>query len=138
MLRILPLLCLFLGTQTAQADILQGRVLDAETREPLDGAKVSIEEVIPDVCTFNQVFQTDSLGRFQYRCSGMTRITIRADFFGYKQGFVRLVGSDGGDTIRIDDILLKRVPNGGRRPTAGLGSETAGRQYQGRPLAMER
>ena len=51
MLRILPLLCFFLGTQTAQADILQGRVLDAETREPLDGAKVSIEEVIPDVCT---------------------------------------------------------------------------------------
>ena len=38
MLRILPLLCLFLGTQTAQADILLGRVLDAETREPLDGA----------------------------------------------------------------------------------------------------
>ena len=106
-LRILPLLCLFLGTQTAQADILLGRVLDAETREPLDGAKVSIEEVIPDVCTFNQILQTDSLGRFQYLCSGMTRITIRADFFGYKQGSVRLVGSDGGDTIRIDDILLK-------------------------------
>ena len=107
MLRILSLLCLFLGTQTAQADILQGRVLDAETREPLDGAKVSIEEVIPDVCTFSQVLQTDSLGRFQYRCTGMTRITIRADFFGYKQGSVRLMGSDGGDTIRISDILLK-------------------------------
>ncbi len=107
MLRILSLLCLFLGIQTAQADILQGRVLDAETREPLDGAKVSIEEVIPDVCTFSQVLQTDSLGRFQYRCTSMTRITIRADFFGYKQGSVRLMGSDGGDTIRISDILLK-------------------------------
>ena len=106
-LRILPLLCLFFCTQTAQADILQGRVLDAETHEPLDGAKVSIEEVVPDVCTFNRVLQTDSLGRFQYRCSGMTRIIIRADFFGYKQGSVRLVGSDGGDTIRINDILLK-------------------------------
>ena len=107
MLRILPLLCLFLGTQTAQADILLGRVLDAETREPLDGAKVSIEEVVPDVCTFSRVLHTDSLGCFQYHCSGMTRITIRADFFGYKQGRVRMVGSDGGDTIRIDDILLK-------------------------------
>lgn len=107
MLRIMSLLCLFLGMQTAQADILQGRVLDAETREPLDGAKVSIEEVIPDVCTFRQVLQTDSLGRFQYRCTSMTRITIRADFFGYKQGSVRLMGSDGGDTIRISDILLK-------------------------------
>jgi len=107
MLRILPLLCLFPGTQTAQADILLGRVLDAESHEPLDGAKVSIEEVFPDVCTFNCVLQTDSLGRFQYRCSDMTRITIRADFFGYKQGIVRLVGSDGGDTIRISDILLQ-------------------------------
>ncbi len=106
-LRILPLLCLILGTQTAQADILQGRVLDAETREPLDGAKVSIEEVVPDLCTFSRVLQTDSLGRFHYRCSGMTRITLRADFFGYKQGTLRLAGSDGGDTIRIEDILLK-------------------------------
>ena len=107
MLRILPLLCLVLGTLTAQADIIQGRVLDAETHEPLDGAKVAIEEVIPDICTFSRVLQTDSTGRFRYSCSGMTRITIRADFFGYKQGILRLVGSDGGDTIRISDILLK-------------------------------
>ena len=106
-LRILPLLCLILGTQTVKADILKGRVLDAETREPLDGAKVSIEEVVPDLCTFSRVLQTDSLGRFHYRCSEMTRITIHADFFGYKQGVLRLVGSDGGDTIRISDILLQ-------------------------------
>ena len=106
-LRILPLLCLILGTQTVKADILKGRVLDAETREPLDGAKVSIEEVVPDLCTFSRVLQTDSLGRFHYRCSGMTRITLRADFFGYKQGTLRLAGSDGGDTIRISDILLQ-------------------------------
>lgn len=106
-LRILPLLCLILGTQTVKADILKGRVLDAETREPLDGAIVSIEEVVPDFCTFSRVLQTDSLGRFHYRCSEMTRITIHADFFGYKQGVLRLVGSDGGDTIRISDILLQ-------------------------------
>lgn len=106
-LRILPLLCLILGTQTVKADILKGRVLDAETREPLDGAIVSIEEVVPDLCSFSRVLQTDSLGRFHYRCSEMTRITIHADFFGYKQGVLRLVGSDGGDTIRISDILLQ-------------------------------
>ena len=105
-LRILPLLCLILGTQTVKADILKGRVLDAETREPLDGAIVSIEEVVPDFCTFSRVLQTDSLGRFHYRCSEMTRITIHADFFGYKQGVLRLVGSDGGDEPVAGSLII--------------------------------
>ena len=37
----------------------------------------------------------------------MTNITIRARFLGYKTSVVRLKGSETGDTIHIDDILLQ-------------------------------
>ena len=106
-LRILPLLCLFLGTQTIQADIIQGRVLDAETHEPLYGAHVEVTEEVPDLCTVKWVRYTDSLGCFTYSCCGGSRLTFRARFLGYKTNVVRMKGTDAGDTIHIDDILLQ-------------------------------
>lgn len=87
--------------------VLLGRILDAQTGEPLDGAKVDVTEEIPDFCTFHSVLRTDSLGRYHFSCQDMSRITLRADFFGYKQGVLRLVGSDSGDTLRIEDIRLQ-------------------------------
>ena len=108
--RILPLLCLFFGIQTAHAimpDVFQGRVLDAETHEPLEGVHVEIAEVIPGWAQSDEVQYTDSLGRYHFRCGGMTNITIRARFLGYKTSVVRLKGSETGDTIHIDDILLQ-------------------------------
>ena len=108
--RILPLLCLFFGIQTAHAimpDVFQGRVLDAETHEPLEGVHVEITEVIPGWAQSDEVQYTDSLGRYHFRCGGMTNITIRARFLGYKTSVVRLKGSETGDTIHIDDILLQ-------------------------------
>lgn len=104
---LLLLLFLIINMQTVWADVLHGRVLDAETGEALEGAKVDVTEVIPDLATFHTVLHTDSLGRYHFSCSGQTRITIRADFFGYKQGTLRLVGSDSGDTIHIEDIRLQ-------------------------------
>ena len=105
--RILPLLCLFLGIQTVQADIIQGRVLDAETHEPLYGAHVEVTEEVPDLCTVKWVRYTDSLGCFTYSCCGGSRLTFRARFLGYKTSVVRMKGTDAGDTIHIDDILLQ-------------------------------
>ena len=105
--RILPLLCLFFGIQTVQADIIQGRVLDAETHEPLYGAHVEVTEEVPDLCTVKWVRYTDSLGCFTYSCCGGSRLTFRARFLGYKTNVVRMKGTDAGDTIHIDDILLQ-------------------------------
>ena len=105
--RILPLLCLFLGIQTVQADIIQGRVLDAETHEPLYGAHVEVTEEVPDLCTVKWVRYTDSLGCFTYSCCGGSRLTFRARFLGYKTSVVRMKGTDAGDTIHIDNILLQ-------------------------------
>ena len=88
-------------------DVFQGRVLDAETHEPLEGVHVEITEVIPGWAQSDEVQYTDSLGRYHFRCGGMTNITIRARFLGYKTSVVRLKGSETGDTIHIDDILLQ-------------------------------
>ena len=101
------LLLFLLGTPTAQADIIQGRVLDAETREPLDGVHVEVTEEVPDFATVHWVRYTDSLGCFNYSCWGGSRITFRAKFLGYRTSVVRMTGTDTGDTIRIDDILLQ-------------------------------
>ena len=49
---LIAALCL---THVANADMIQGRVLDAETREPLDGAHVEVSEEIPDFCTMSTV-----------------------------------------------------------------------------------
>ena len=88
-------------------DVFIGRVLDAETHEPLEGVHVEITEVIPGWAQSDETQFTDSLGCYRFRCGGMTNITIRAKFLGYKTGVVRLNGSETGDTIHIDDILLQ-------------------------------
>lgn len=101
---LIAALCL---TNVANADMIQGRVLDAETREPLDGAHVEVSEEIPDFCTMSTVAYTDSLGYFSYRCSGGTNLVFSVKFLGYEARVFRMRGTDVGDTIRIDDILLQ-------------------------------
>lgn len=100
------LLFIALGLITASADIIQGRVVDAETREPLYGAHVEVTEDCSD-CTITAVLGTDSLGRFSYSCMDGSRITFRVSFFGYEPNVVRMTGTDANDTIRISDIPLK-------------------------------
>ena len=68
-LRVLPLLCLFLGVQMAQADVIQGRVVDADTGEPLQGAEVVFSETsLSENMMSRTTLRTDSVGRFQYAC----------------------------------------------------------------------
>ena len=112
-LRILLMLCLFASTATLQANIIRGRVIDAETGEPLEGAQVAVLEIRGD--TDNQIaFQTkkttDSLGVFHYRCGDMSQLVFTANYFGYHEGFVRTIGMAGNDTIHIKDIRLKPSP----------------------------
>ncbi len=91
----------------ARAGIIQGRVLDAETCEALDGAHLEVTEEVPDFATFNTIVYTDSLGCFNFSCFGGSNITFRTMFLGYKTNVVRMKGTDAGDTIRINDILLQ-------------------------------
>ncbi|MBQ8969032.1 MAG: carboxypeptidase regulatory-like domain-containing protein [Bacteroidaceae bacterium] len=101
------LLVALLATAAARADILQGRVVDAETGEPLDGARVEATMASGEG-TSNWTLQTDTLGRFQMESIGtMRRITLRAEFFGYQTETVRLLASAGTDTVRLADIRLR-------------------------------
>jgi len=108
-LRILLMLCLFASIATLQANVIRGRVVDAETGEPLEGAQVSVSEAF-GTSTFWTKKETDSLGYFHYRCGDMGRLTFTAKYFGYHDGTEKTIGLEGNDTIRLKDIRLKPSP----------------------------
>ena len=100
--------CLF-GTSDLAADTIQGRVVDADTSEPLQGAKVLFEEeaISQGGTNINAVY-ADSLGRFQYTCRmEMSKLTITASHFGYHSQSVQRSGNNDRDTIAIDDFHLQ-------------------------------
>ena len=103
---LLLLLALLAMTATLRADILKGRVVDAQTGEPLDGARVEARMASGDG-TSVWMLTTDTLGRFQFESLAMRRITLRAEFFGYKPTTVQLMSGAGLDTVLIDDIRLE-------------------------------
>ena len=110
-LRILPLLCLFLSTGRAQADTLKGRVVDADTGEPLSGAEVIVQEESVGAgrsYMSKTSLAADSLGRFEYTCwMELSKLTITANYFGYHSLTTGRTGSNDRDTITIDDLRLR-------------------------------
>lgn len=71
-------------TQGMKADTIKGRVVDAETNEPLPNAEVEYQElnIEGNFMRFNTV-RTDSLGRFQFICEmDVSRLTITGKYFG--------------------------------------------------------
>ncbi|MBO7472367.1 MAG: carboxypeptidase-like regulatory domain-containing protein, partial [Bacteroidaceae bacterium] len=81
-LRILLLLCLIVSTQTeAMADIVKGRVVDAETKEALPDAMVKHTQRFGDYGYSMKSTKTDSLGMFTFSASG--RGNIEVSMLGY-------------------------------------------------------
>jgi hypothetical protein len=103
------ILVLILGTITTQADIIKGRVLDADTGEPLPGAEVVFKEKsIEWGDVLQTTIRTDSVGRFQHACEmEMSKLTITASYFGYHSQTVQRMGNNDRDTVTIDDFRLK-------------------------------
>ncbi len=103
------ILALILGTITTQADIIKGRVLDADTGEPLPGAEVVFKEKsIEWGDVLQTTIRTDSVGRFQHACEmEMSKLTITASYFGYHSQTVQRMGNNDRDTVTIDDFRLK-------------------------------
>ncbi|MBR1788209.1 MAG: TonB-dependent receptor [Bacteroidaceae bacterium] len=100
------LLAALLVAAAVRADVLKGRVVDAQTGEPLDGARVEARMTSGDG-TSVWMLTTDTLGRFQFESHAMRRITLRAGFFGYKPTIVQLMSGASLDTVLIDDIRLE-------------------------------
>lgn len=103
------ILALILGVTTAQADILKGRVVDADTGEPLQGAEVVFNEESLDMgSVMRSTIRTDSVGHFVFACKmEMSKLTITASYFGYHSQTVKRMGNNDRDTVTIDDFLLR-------------------------------
>ena len=106
---ITTIIALVLGVATAQADILKGRVVDADTGEPLQGAEVVFNEESLDMCSvMRSTIRTDSVGHFVFACKmEMSKLTITASYFGYYSQTVKRMGNNDRDTVTIDDFLLR-------------------------------
>lgn len=104
---ILSFVLIFFVLVEVHSEILKGRVVDAETMEPLCGARIRIEDEIPNVSTMISIALTDSLGYFEYKTQDGGFIRISATYFGYHPANIRRVDGGSNDTIRIDDIQLK-------------------------------
>ncbi len=103
---ILCVVAIIASCHALQAEILKGRVLDAETKTPLEGARVNVEEVIPDFCTISKGMVTDSVGCFHCEAGAGNILTITFKYFGYHETKIKRLGVGGNDTIMLDDILL--------------------------------
>ncbi len=63
-------------TLLAQADIITGRVVDADTRETLPGATVKYMQQIGETSYSGSTVIADSLGRFSFNCNGRVELTV--------------------------------------------------------------
>ena len=69
----LILVALLFGNTTAYADVVKGRVVDAETKEPLPEAQLKFEHI--DEGWTWAYFKTDSLGCFSINAEGRNKVT---------------------------------------------------------------
>ena len=104
---ILALIALFTGT--ARADIVQGRVVDSETKEPLPDASVTFTQY-SDYGYSMSSMKADSLGAFSFYAN--RKGSIEASMLGYysKRKNVLAFSDSRKDTINVGDIELKMSP----------------------------
>ncbi|MBR4516710.1 MAG: TonB-dependent receptor, partial [Bacteroidaceae bacterium] len=107
---IITVLALILSTLTASADVLKGRIIDAETQEPLPEAELKLEQTVEyngHTISFVMSGNTDSIGCFNMRLMG--RGTLSASMLGYytKTKVVMGFSENTKDTVDVGDIALK-------------------------------
>ena len=104
------LLALVMGMQMGYADIVKGRVVDSETKEPLPEAQVKYEQRHGDYGWSIMSAKTDSLGMFTFFASG--RGSIEVSMLGYynKTKPVLAFSDSRKDTLDIGTIELKMSP----------------------------
>ena len=106
---IIALLAIILGTITASADIVKGRVVDSETKEPLPEAQIQFVQN-SDNGWWIMNMTADSVGCFSIFASG--RGSIEVSMLGYysKSKPVLAFSDSRKDTLDIGSIELKMSP----------------------------
>lgn len=91
------------------ADIVKGRVVDADSGEPLEGAKIDfLMREVDSYRAYLIYMTTDSIGRFQWEVGSMAKVSIEINYFGYntlKKSFNCAGGTK--DTLDLGDLKLK-------------------------------
>ena len=110
MKRIIVFIVGLLFAFSASADHLKGRVLDAETKEPLPDAEIPVEQVY---CSTYATL-ADSTGLFYVKniiasigYEQNVHYVLTINYFGYHETRKKGMLMAGKDTIDIGDILLK-------------------------------
>ena len=99
------LTALFAACFSASADVLRGRIVDAESKQPIEGASVFITSKNGST-TWSNGHTTDSLGTFVGHANFLeTSLEIQA--LGYYDKKVRRSCFEGNDTIDIGDIAMR-------------------------------
>jgi hypothetical protein len=106
---IIALFAIILGTITVKADIVKGRVVDSETKEPLPEAQIQFVQTYDNGRGFMNM-TADSVGCFNFFASG--RGSIEVSMLGYysKSKPVLAFSDSRKDTLDIGDIELKMSP----------------------------
>ena len=78
---VIALIAVFAFTSSIHADIVKGRVVDAETKEPLPEASVKLTQKFGDNGYMTMSGKADSLGVFHLHADG--KCTIEASMLGY-------------------------------------------------------
>lgn len=104
---LLFVIALIMGSMTARADIIRGRVVDSETKETLPDATVKMSQQWGDYGMSMWSTKTDSLGEFM--TSASARVTVEVSMLGYysKKKTVLAFSDSNKDTIDIGTIELK-------------------------------
>ena len=107
MKQLLFITLMMLLSLSASADVVKGRVIDSQTKEPIEGANVKFNIYTDTGGSFHTV-STDSLGIFTGWAWSM-KSELEISFIGYYSKTKRVACVEGNDTIDIGDIEL--VPN---------------------------
>lgn len=93
---------------SVHAEDLKGRVLDANTKEPIEKASVKIE-IKSGNSTQIMDITSDAEGKFSCSSSFEGRMTIKASMIGYETATKHSYSSgySGTDTLDLGDFLLK-------------------------------
>ncbi|MCR4958405.1 MAG: outer membrane beta-barrel protein [Prevotella sp.] len=97
-------------SSAAFADIVKGRVVDTDTKEPLPEATVKLTQKFGDNGYMMMNGKTDSLGVFLMHADG--KCTVEASMLGYysKKKTVLVFSDSRKDTLDIGTIELKMSP----------------------------
>ena len=105
-IRLISLLLIFSACfSSAFADIVVGRVVDAQTKAPLPDAQIEVQQYFMGAL-ISSSYTTDSLGVFELQAFSR-QCVLSVEYLGYYRVRRNFLASEGEDTIRLGDIALK-------------------------------